>query len=598
MAPRLAPVDRFPARTLPAMLVRSAERAGQRPFIHFLDPAAPDQPARVITFGAFAALTAQAVAYLQSAGVGPGDRVLLLAENTPEWQAFSLAAQALRAEPAGLFASLAPGPSQEIALRVAPKVVLVSGPGQWAKLAPAAGALASAGLRAVLAQAPLGAEASAGWPSGVRLTDTAEVLGDGAPTAAPGLLEALAAKVGEEDPFILLFTSGTTGRQKGVRLAQRTIVHAVDCGVAGVKTVETDLGLHLLPFGHVAGHDQFSLALAQGHALAMMSRREDLARALALRPTYLFSVPLIYDRIRTQALDAVSSRPAPVRALLTAALAAGARVRVDGSRRVGDRLLAALADALVGRRVRAALGGRVRGLFSGGAPASVPLFRFFEGLGLPYVELYGMTETAGMVSLNPFDGPRRAGSVGFPSPDHELRVSPEGELQVRGKLCMTGYLDAGDQEGSFTADGYYRTGDLARLEPDGSLTITGRQKHLMVLSTGKKVAPEPIEVAVAAMAPFQGAVLLGEGRPFVSLAVFVLQEELGRLAAHGRDAAEALLPKARAALEAFSEHEKPKKLLVIPGSPQDYPGLLTPTLKLKRDALLALLGPKVAALYA
>jgi len=277
--------------------------------------------------------------------------------------------------------------------------------------------------------------------------------------------------------------------------------------------------------------------------------------------------------------------------------AAGARVRVDGSRRLGDRLLAGIASALIGHRVRAALGGRVRGLFSGGAPASTPLFRFFEGLGMPYVELYGMTETAGMVSLNPYAGPRRAGSVGLPTPDHELRVSPEGELQVRGPLVMTGYLDAGDQEGAFTADGFYRTGDLARLEPDGTLTITGRQKHLVVLSTGKKVAPEPIEVAVAAAAPFQGAMLLGEGRPFVSMAVFVLQEELARLAAHGRDAAEALLPRARAALDAFSEHEKPKKLLVIPGTPQDYPGILTPTLKLKREALLTQLGKKVAELY-
>ena len=126
---------------------------------------------------------------------------------------------------------------------------------------------------------------------------------------------------------------------------------------------------------------------------------------------------------------------------------------------------------------------------------------------------------------------------------------------------MTGYLDPQDQEGAFTDDGFYKTGDLARLEPDGTLTITGRQKHLVVLSTGKKVAPEPIEVAVAAAAPFQGAMLLGEGRPFVSMAVFVLQEELARLAAHGRDAAEALLParprRARRLLRAREAEEAP-----------------------------------------
>ncbi len=339
------------------------------------------------------------------------------------------------------------------------------------------------------------------------------------------------------------------------------------------------------------------LALAQGHTLAMIACKEDLQAALALHPTYLFSVPLVYERVRAGALQKVAAMPAPVTALVEAALAAAARVRVDGSTSLLDRLLTKVADATLGKKVRAALGGRVRGVFSGGAPASEALFRFFEGLGLPFVELYGMTETAGLVSLNPFSGPRRAGSVGFPTPDHELRLSEEGELQVRGKLCLSGYLEPGDAEGAFTEDGFYRTGDLASIRDDGSLWITGRKKHLMVLSTGKKIAPEPIETAVASATPFQGAVLLGEGRPFVAAAVFVAQEDLDRLAERGDEPAEALLPKARAALGHFSEHEKPKKLLVIPGTPVDYPELITPSLKLKRDAMLGFLGPRVAELY-
>jgi long-chain acyl-CoA synthetase len=329
----------------------------------------------------------------------------------------------------------------------------------------------------------------------------------------------------------------------------------------------------------------------------MIARREDAPRALALGPTYLFSVPLVYERMRAQALEKVEALPAPVRALVRRALAAAARVRVDGATGLGDRLLTAVADATVGKKLRASLGGRVRGVFSGGAPASTPLFRFFEGLGFPFVELYGMTETAGLVSMNPFDGPRRPGCVGLVTPDHEIRLSAEGELLVRGPLCFGGYLEAADDEGAFTEDGFYRTGDLARLDDDGTLWITGRKKHLLVLSTGKKIAPEPIELAIGAALPFQGAVLLGEGRPFVAAAVFVAREELSRLAAHGRDAAEALLPAARAALAAFSEHEKPKKLLIIEGAPTDHPALLTPSLKLKRDALLAFLGARVAALY-
>ena len=348
----------------------------------------------------------------------------------------------------------------------------------------------------------------------------------------------------------------------------------------------------------MAGHDQLCLALAQGHTLAMIARKEDVPRALALSPTYVFSVPLVYERIRNQALAAIEKMPAPLRRLLTAGLEASARVRVDGSRSPLDRLLGAIASALVGGKVRRGLGGRVRALFSGGAPAAAALFRFFEGLGLPFVELYGMTETAGLISMNPFTGPRRAGSVGLVTPDHEFRLAADGELQVRGPLLLTGYLEAEDDAAAWTEDGFYRTGDLGRLEPDGSLWITGRKKALLMLSTGKKLAPEPIELAIASTLPFQGAVLLGEGRPFVTAAVFVAQEDLSRLAASGHDTPEALLGALRSALAGFSDHERPKKLLVVPGSPTDYPELVTPTLKVKREAAVAFLGLRVAALYA
>jgi long-chain acyl-CoA synthetase len=209
-----------------------------------------------------------------------------------------------------------------------------------------------------------------------------------------------------------------------------------------------------------------------------------------------------------------------------------------------------------------------------------------------------MTETAGMVSMNPFSGPRRAGSVGLVTPDHEVRLADDGELQLRGPLLFSGYLEPEDDAGAFTSDHYYRTGDIARIDPDGTLWITGRKKHLMVLSTGKKIAPEPIELAIASAVPFQGAVLLGEGQPFVTAAVFVAQDDLTRLGAIGQATPEALLAMLKGALSGFSSYEQPKKLLVVPGAPTDYPELVTPTLKVKREAAVAFLGARVAALYA
>jgi long-chain acyl-CoA synthetase len=586
------PVHRFPDRTLPAQLVGSARRHGGKPFLHFFDPALPEAPPRLVTYGAFRDLTARAAGFLAGAGLAAGQRLLLLAENSPEWLAVSLAAQTLRAEPAGLFSVLSAETCESIARRVRPRVVYVSSVAQWRKLAPAAGELVAGGLRAVLSHQPLPADT---LPAGLRAVTVAEALGEAAAPLPD--FDRRAAAVTQDDPFLLLFTSGTTGRQKGVRLSQRAITTAIDCGAAGCETTADDLGLHLLPFGHIAGHDQLCLALAQGHTLAMIARKEDVPRALALSPSYVFSVPLVYERIRAQALSAVARLPAPLRLLLVAGLEAAARVRVDGSRALLDRLLGAVASALVGGTVRRGLGGRVRGVFSGGAPAAAALFRFFEGLGIPFVELYGMTETAGLVSMNPFSGPRRAGSVGLTTPDHEVRLAGDGELQVRGPLLLTGYLEPEDDAGAFTEDGFYRTGDIARIDPDGSLWITGRKKHLMVLSTGKKIAPEPVELAIASTPPFQGAVLLGEGRPFVTAAVFVSQEDLARLAATGQETPEALLASLRGSLAGFSAHELPKKLLVVVGAPTDYPELVTPTLKVKRDAALAFLGDRVAALY-
>ena len=283
--------------------------------------------------------------------------------------------------------------------------------------------------------------------------------------------------------------------------------------------------------------------------------------------------------------------------MVRGALAAAERYRVEGSRSLGDYLGTRLADRLVGRALRARLGGRVRGLFAGGAPAPPALFRFFESLGIPLVELYGMSETAGMISSNLLAGPRRESCAGRITADHEVRFAADGELQVRGPLLLTGFLEPEDGVEAWTADGYFRTGDLGRVDDQGFLYIEGRCKSLIMLSTGKKLSPEPIELALAAAAPFHGAVLFGEGRPFVAAAVFVAREELARLAAAGEDAATALLSRARAALAAFSEFEKPKKLLVLPGTPQDYPEILTPTLKIKRAALLAAHGPAVAELF-
>jgi long-chain acyl-CoA synthetase len=595
--PRPLPV-RFEERTLPGLMVATARRLPERPFYRLVAPPGAGGVAtapRGVTFAGFAAGAGRAATFLRAAGVAAGERVLLLAENSPEWQMVAFGAQLLRAEPAALFSSLAAEPAAAIARRVRPRAIFVSGPAQWAKLQAAAPELVASGLAALLSLEPIEAAA---LPAGLAWTAAGDVLGAGAPGPEPDEVAALAAGVAEEDPFLLLFTSGTTGRPKGVRLAQRAIVRAVDYAQGTVGLGAADVGLHFLPYGHVAGHAQVALALAQGHELLMVTRREDLELGFTLAPTYLFSVPFVYERIRAAVEQRVAAMPAPVAALLAGSLAAAARRRLGGSRRWRDRLGTLLAHRVVGRAVRARLGARVRGLYVGGAPAPPPLFRFFESLDLPVIELYGMSETAGMISSNLLAGPRVEGCAGYVSPDHEVRFAADGELQLRGPLLLSGFLEEEDGRDAWTEDGFFRTGDLGRMDEQGRLWIEGRSKNVLMLSTGKKLSPEPIERAIAAVPPFLGAVLFGEGRPFVAAAVFVERAELERLAAAGRDAEAELLPRIGAALHAFSDYERPKRLVVLPGDPQEHPHLLTPTLKIRRDALLAHLGAAAEEVFA
>ncbi|MGB8930749.1 MAG: AMP-binding protein, partial [Anaeromyxobacteraceae bacterium] len=311
------PVSRFAHRTLPAILESIAREQAGRVFIRWIDPGAPSAPPREITFAGFAEGASRGAAFLRRAGVGAGDRVLLFAENSPEWQYLSLGAQLLRAEPAAVFASLAPEQVQAIARRVRARVLFAATRAQWEKLRPVVGDLAAAGLRAVVCGEPLAPDELPSGVEGLRLDDA---VGESAATLPPGELARLASAVGPEDPFLLLFTSGTTGRPKGVRLPQRSIVSAIDGGAGACRTTPADVGLHFLPFAHVAGHDHFFLALAQRHGLAMIGRKDDLERALALRPTYLFSVPLVYDRIRLAAQAKLDGLPRPLARLATAAM--------------------------------------------------------------------------------------------------------------------------------------------------------------------------------------------------------------------------------------------------------------------------------------
>ena len=517
-------VHRFAPRTVPALLCDAARRLPGEVFLHFLDPARPGEPPTRVTFAGLRDAAGRAAALLERAGVAAGDRVLLLAENSPGWQIMALGAQLLRAEPAALFASLAAEPARAVALRVRPRAVFVSGAAQWEKLAPAGAELAAAGLSLVVAGEPL---APGAVPPGVRTATLADLAEAAAPEAAE--IERRAAAVGEEDPFLLLFTSGTTGRPKGVRLPQRALVHAIDAGHTAVGTGRADRDSTSSRSRTWPGRTSSCWRWPRGTRSSSIARREDLERrpGLRARPTCSRS------RSCTSASgSAVEARIDGLPALLRGLVRAGAGSPPcgcgwTGSAGLGDRALAAPGRPAGGQGGAAEAGRpRARPVLGGRAGRAGP-FAVLRGAGDPVRGAVRDERDRRPHLLEPVARARAAPAAPACPPRTTGSASrADGELQLQGPLLLSGYLDPEDTREAFTEDGWFRTGDVVRQDERGELWVEGRKKHLLVLSTGKKLSPEPIEAAIAAARPFQGAVLLGEGRPFVSAAVFVAQEIL------------------------------------------------------------------------
>lgn len=576
--------------SIPGLLRQAAIEAPKRRFIRWINPADPQAEPLEFTYAAFDRMIRQCIAALEEAGLKAGDRMLFLAENSPAWQALVLAAQSLRIEVAALFSSLGAADILDIACRVQPKAVFVGNADQWAKLQTVLLDLKNPPFifttdHSVTVTKPF---------SSMAFTDIllhepiTEVKFD-------GKLQALEA----EDPFILIFTSGTTGRQKGVRLSQRAAMEAVRAGLEATHITPEDVGLHILPFAHIAGLCAFYVPLIIRGETILCSRREDLQLGFSMAPTYTLLVPLIYERIQKEVMKGIDKKPPWLASLLRRSIRAAMDQSFGEKGGLGSGALAGIARRLVGGALRKKLGGKIRLLGAGGAHSEANLVAFYRGLGFDYLNFYGMSETCGIISLSRSgDRSLKPGAVGKPWAGVELKIEPDGEILVRGRTLMSGYLEADPD--AFTDDGYFRTGDLGHLDQDGYLFIKGRKKNIFVLSTGKKVFPEPIELKLRQSLPIADAVLIGDQMAFIAAGLFIPHDELQLLRNNlkSKDLENSLLEKIRSRLKGLSDYELPKQIFIIEGAPYDYPKIVTPTLKIKRKAFARTFSSQIRKIYA
>jgi long-chain acyl-CoA synthetase len=388
------------------------------------------------------------------------------------------------------------------------------------------------------------------------------------------------------------------------------------CTADGVRELvfnERSRTLHFLPLAHILARSiQLSAVRNRVHLAHSGDIKTIVAQMVEFRPTSLLSVPRVFEKIyNTAKHKADADGKGRIFDLADAAAIAYSQALETGGPGPLLRARHALFERLVHAKLRAAIGGDVAWSVSGGAPLGSRLGHFFRGIGINVLEGYGLTETCTGVTLN-LPATQRIGTVGRPIPGCSIRIADDGEVLIKGGNVFGGYWrnDAATRE-VFDEDGWFRSGDLGELDDDGYLTITGRKKDLIVTSAGKNVAPTVLEDRLRAHWLVSQCVVVGEARPFIGALITLDQDvfrqwkqETGKpmeaTVADLREDPELLAAVQEAvddANEAVSAAEAIKRFRLLTADFTEEGGELTPTLKVKRNVVVATFGDEVKALY-
>jgi long-chain acyl-CoA synthetase len=521
---------------------------------------------RDLTWEEYDARSRAGAAALVEAGVAPGDRVGLLAENSASWLVADMAilgAAAVNVPPH------APLTARQVHYQLADAGVswlFVSNREQLAKALQIRGQLPA--LRGIVVFDDTAAR------DGVRSWSAFLQRGRLALPRLEAELEKRRAALGPEDLATIMYTSGTTGNPKGVMLTHGNLLSNARASLEASPHRPGDVVLNWLPFSHIYARtvDHYAAGLVAGVLLCLAESPETLVQDLEeVQPTNMASVPRFYEKV----LNAVSS-PDPQE---------------------------------TSRRLREVFGPRIDWLSSGGAPLPPAVARAYHRAGLLLLQGYGLTESSPVISFNTKKA-YKIETVGRALPGVEVRIAPDGEVLTRGPHVMRGYWKDPQATAAALRDGWLHTGDLGELDADGFLRITGRKKELLVMSNGKKVVPSYLEGLLLADPCIDQVVVCGEGRNFLTALVVPHWDNVRReLAAGGvilKEGAEDHPPPAvrdllqrriAAALVDVSPAEQVRKFVVVPHPFSVAADELTVSLKLRRNVILAHHAEEVEALY-
>jgi long-chain acyl-CoA synthetase len=530
---------------------------------------------------------------LHALGLRRGDRIAIWSENRPDWNLADLATLATGAVDVPIYSTQAPSQVEYILRDSGAKAIFVSS------------AFAEDALATKAHLPSLEFVISFDEANGAAIT-IEDLISKGSAlyVAQPELYETSWRTAAPEDLATILYTSGSTGDPKGVMLTHKNLTNNVLHTQRWLQLEnQSELALTYLPFTHIFERAAWYLYANIGAVIAYAESIEAVARnLLEVRPTAMTSVPRMFEKIYAKILERGLSAGFPKRQIFLWSLGVGRRwaEAKDRGERIGALLSFQhkLADALVFKKWREAVGGNVRLFISGGAPLAPEIAYLFYAAGLQILQGYGLTETSPSVSCNTVER-NRIGTVGPIIDGVKVQIASDGEILVKGDTVMLGYYNHPvENDEAFTPDGWFRTGDVGHIDADGFLVITDRKKDLIKTSGGKYIAPQRLESLIKSSRFVSQVVVVGNARKFASaLIVPNMELLLGYAQIKGisyRDQRDLISnPRVVDLIERqvnkytteVARFEKVKKVALLEKEFTTESGELTPTLKPKRSVI-------------
>ena len=588
-------------QTAPKQFLELVAAHGSSPALHTMKP---DGGWNRWTLDDYAALVARAAAGMQSIGVRPGERVLLMMRNRPDFHWFDTAAQFVRATPVSIYNSSSPEEVQYLASHAEAEVAIVEDAGFLERILKVRDELPA--LKHLFVIEP---PADGPLPEGARLAS--ELLDQGSAD-----LRALADATEPSDIATLIYTSGTTGPPKGVMISQYNVVYTVEqlkqC--IAFDDYVGKRGVSYLPMAHIAERMMgLYQAMILGYSIYCCPDAAQLTAHLKeIHPEIRCGVPRVWERLCDGVNAALAANP-ETKAKFDEAVAAALGIKaaeIDGSVTDEQRETWAFLDSVAFANVRGLVGlDALEVGVTGAAPIPRSILEWFNAIGVPLSEIYGMSESSGPMTWSPMRN--KPGFVGEAIPACEVKVADDGEVICRGGNVFQGYLKQPDKTAETIIDGWLHSGDIGEIDDEGYLRIVDRKKELIITSGGKNISPANLEAELKTIPLIGQAAVIGDNRKFVS-AVLVLDPEAAHVWAAAHDKHESTLTELATDAEViaeiqsgvdevnthFAQVEQIKKFTLVGEEWLPDSDMLTPTSKLKRRGVNARYAAEIEAMYA